>query len=41
MLLDLATVFFLVAGSLLLWLNIRDRPDDVVLTKLDNERLDD
>jgi hypothetical protein len=30
MLLDLATVFFLVAGSLLLWLNIRNRPDDVV-----------
>jgi hypothetical protein len=40
MLLDLATVFFLVAGSLLLWLNIRNRPDDVVLTKFDNERLD-
>jgi hypothetical protein len=30
-------VFFLVAGSLLLWLNIRNRPDDVVLRKFDNE----
>ena len=40
MLLDLATVSFLAAGSLLLWLNIRNRPDDVVLTKFDNERLD-
>jgi len=41
MLLDLATVFFLVAGSVLLWLNIRNRPNDAVLTKFDNERLDD
>jgi hypothetical protein len=35
MLLDLAKVFFLVAGSLLLWLNIRNCPHDVVLTKFD------
>ena len=41
MLLDLATVFFLVAGTLLLWLNIRRRPHDVFLTKLGDDRSND
>jgi hypothetical protein len=36
MLLDALTIFFLVAGSLLLWLNIRRQPSDVILTKLDD-----
>ena len=37
MLLDALTIFFLVAGSLLLWLNIRRQPSDVILTKLDDD----
>jgi len=42
MLFDLLTVFFLIAGSLLLWLNIRRRRSrDVILTKLDDDRPDD
>ena len=36
MLLDALTIFFLVAGSLLLWLNIRRHPSDVILTKLED-----
>ena len=36
MLLDALTIFFLVAGSLLLWLNIRRHPNDVILTKLED-----
>ena len=42
MLLDLLTIFFLVAGSLLLWLNLRQRRSrDVILTKFDDDRPDD
>jgi hypothetical protein len=37
MLLDALTVFFLVAGSLLLWLNIRRQPSRVILTKSDDD----
>jgi hypothetical protein len=37
MLLDALTVFFLVAGSLLLWLNIRRQPSHVILTKSDDD----
>jgi hypothetical protein len=33
------TIFFLVAGTLLLWLNLRRRPSDVILTKFDVDRL--
>ena len=33
LLLDALTIFFLVSESLLLWLNIRRRPSDVVLTR--------
>jgi hypothetical protein len=36
MLLDALTIFFLVAGSLLLWLNIRHRPSDVALRSVDD-----
>jgi hypothetical protein len=36
MLLDALTIFFLVGGSLLLWLNIRRQPSQVILTKLDH-----
>jgi hypothetical protein len=36
MLIDMATIFFLVAGTLLLWLNLRRRPSDVILTKFDD-----
>jgi hypothetical protein len=37
MLLDALTIFFLVAGSLLLWVNIwRDR-SEVILTKFDDD----
>jgi hypothetical protein len=37
MLLDALTVFFLVAGILLLWLNLRRRAGDVITTKLDDD----
>jgi hypothetical protein len=38
MLLDFITVFCLVAGGLLLWLNIQRRPGEVILTKLDDDK---
>ena len=42
MLLDLLTIFFLVAGGLLLWLNLRQRCSrDIILTKFDDDRPDD
>jgi hypothetical protein len=37
MLLDILTIFFLISAILLLWLNIRRRPGDVILTKLDDD----
>jgi len=37
MLLDALTIFFLVAGSLLLWLNVRQRPGEVILTRFDDD----
>jgi hypothetical protein len=37
MLLDFLTIFFLVAGVLLLWLNIRRRAGDVILTQSDEK----
>jgi hypothetical protein len=36
MLLDLLTVFFIVAGCVLLWLNLRLRRPHIVLTKTDD-----
>jgi hypothetical protein len=33
MLLDFLTLFFIVAGCLLLWLNVRPRWSNVILTK--------
>jgi hypothetical protein len=36
-LLDALTVFFLVAGSVLLWINLRRRAGDVITTKLDDD----
>ena len=33
MLLDFLTLFFIVAGCLLLWLNVRPRRSNVILTK--------
>jgi hypothetical protein len=39
MLIDMLTIFFLAAGTLLLWLNLRRRPGDVILTKFDADRL--
>jgi hypothetical protein len=35
MLIDMLTIFFLVAGTLPLWLNLRRRPSDVILTNVD------
>jgi|SRR6516165_5177684 len=37
MLLDALTIFLLVGGSLLLWLNIRRQPSHVILTKLEDD----
>jgi hypothetical protein len=37
MLLDALTIFFLVAGSLLLWANLWRDPGRVILTKLDDD----
>ncbi len=37
MLLDALTIFLLVAGSLLLWVNIRRDPSQVILTNPDDE----
>ena len=36
MLLDFLTVFFIVAGCALLWLNLRPRPPRIVITKTDD-----
>jgi hypothetical protein len=36
MLLDLLTVFFIVAGCALLWLNLRPKAPRIVLTKTDD-----
>jgi hypothetical protein len=38
---DALTVFFLLAGSLLLFLNIWQSPGRIILTKLDEENDDD
>jgi hypothetical protein len=37
MLLDALTVFFLVSGSVLLWINVRRRAADVITRKLDDD----
>jgi len=40
MLLDALTVFLLIAGGLLLWINIRPRAGKVIITKLDDDQSD-
>ena len=37
-LLDTLTIFFLVTGSLLLWINVRRRAGDVITTELNDDR---
>jgi hypothetical protein len=37
MLLDALTVLFVVAGGLLLWINIRPRAGDVMIAKRDDD----
>jgi hypothetical protein len=39
MLLDVLTIFFLVAGALLLWQNIRRRSGEVIVTRSDESNL--